>query len=112
MNAMITRKIWSMALFAGAAIVAPVVVAACDSSTGVHEVVPGTDSGNPNTDSGGGGTDGGSDGAGNDGAPGDDCVTNPTTHDEIINACTDAAKFDKNPTLPLLLPDGGLPPLP
>jgi hypothetical protein len=40
------------------------------------------------------------------------CVMNPMTHLEIINACTDAQGIDKHPTLPLLLPDGGLPPLP
>jgi hypothetical protein len=43
---------------------------------------------------------------------GADCVTNPRTHADIINACTDADKVDKKPELPLLLPDGGLPPLP
>ncbi|HSO40754.1 MAG TPA: hypothetical protein VLT33_49855 [Labilithrix sp.] len=48
-----------------------------------------------------------------DGAlPDGDCFPNPTTHFEIINACTDAVKITKNPTLPLLLADGGLPPLP
>src|ERR1700712_4018693 len=41
--------------------------------------------------------------------PVSDCFTNPKTHFEIINACTDAQSIDKNPTLPLLLPDGGLP---
>ncbi len=46
-----------------------------------------------------------------DGAP-SDCVLNPKTHEEIINGCTDAVRITKNPTLPLLLPDGGLPPLP
>jgi len=46
-----------------------------------------------------------------DGSP-SDCVTNPKTHDEIINACTDAVKITKEPMLPLLYPDGGLPPLP
>ena len=50
------------------------------------------------------------DGALPDGAPGD-CFMNPTTHFEIINACTDAVKIRKTPTLPLLLADGGLPPL-
>ena len=54
------------------------------------------------------GSGGGSGGAG--GAP--DCVMNPTTHEEIINACTDAEKVAKDPTLPLLNPDGSLPPLP
>jgi hypothetical protein len=51
------------------------------------------------------------DGALPDGAPGD-CFMNPTNHFEIINACTDAVKITKNPTLPLLLADGGLPTLP
>lgn len=46
-----------------------------------------------------------------DGAP-SDCFMNPKTHFEIINACTDAVKITKNPTLPLLLGDGGLPALP
>ena len=46
-----------------------------------------------------------------DGAP-TDCVQNPKTHEEIINGCTDAVKITKNPTLPLLLSDGGLPTLP
>ena len=41
-----------------------------------------------------------------------DCVDDPRTHDEIINACTDAEKIEKHPDLPLLLEDGGLPPLP
>ncbi|MBS2022956.1 MAG: hypothetical protein JST92_11130 [Deltaproteobacteria bacterium] len=40
------------------------------------------------------------------------CVKNPTTSLEILNACTDAGYLDKSPTLPLLLPDGGLPELP
>ncbi|MGQ0506033.1 MAG: hypothetical protein ACT4TC_12025 [Myxococcaceae bacterium] len=40
------------------------------------------------------------------------CFENPTTHVEIINACTTAEAFDKIPTLPLLLPTGELPPLP
>ena len=46
------------------------------------------------------------------GPPDASCFTNPTTHNEIINACTDAQFADKNPTLPLTLSDGGLPPLP
>jgi len=40
------------------------------------------------------------------------CSVAPTTHPEIINACTDAVKIEKNPALPLLRPDGTLPPLP
>ena len=46
-----------------------------------------------------------------DGAPAD-CFMNPTTHFEIINACTNAVKIAKNPTLAGLLSDGGLPALP
>lgn len=90
-------------------------VACDDSSSAVKEP-------NPNVDSGGGpqpGVDGGGplpgmDGGGPtlpDGAP-SDCYLDATTHLEIINACTDAVKITKNPTLPLLAADGGLPPLP
>ena len=46
------------------------------------------------------------------GPPDAACFDNPTTHYEIINACTNAQFVDKHPNLPLLLPDGGLPPLP
>jgi hypothetical protein len=49
----------------------------------------------------------------NDSAPPTpDCFMDAHTHFEIINACTDAQKIDKHPNLPLLLPDGGLPPPP
>ncbi len=41
-----------------------------------------------------------------------DCYLNPTTHIEIINACTTATKIAKSPVLVKLHPDGGLPPLP
>lgn len=84
-------------------------VVACDDSSAVKEVNPGTDSGGPPpaVDSG---IPPGADG-GTDGAP-SDCYLNPKTHLEIINACTDAVRITKNPTLPLLLGDGGLPPLP
>lgn len=40
------------------------------------------------------------------------CFDDPTTHEQIINACTDAAKVVKRPALPLLNPDGTLPALP
>jgi hypothetical protein len=46
------------------------------------------------------------------GPPDAPCFTHPTTHHEIINACTNAQFVDKHPNLPLTLPDGGLPPLP
>jgi hypothetical protein len=46
--------------------------------------------------------------------PGPDasCFTNPTTHVELINACTTSEKLYKTPNLPLNLPDGGLAPIP
>ena len=40
------------------------------------------------------------------------CVQDPHTHDEIINACTDAEKIEITETPPLLNADGTLPPLP
>jgi hypothetical protein len=41
------------------------------------------------------------------------CFMNPTTNNEIINACTNATIiYDTKPRPPLTLPDGGLPPLP
>ena len=45
-----------------------------------------------------------------DGGP-TDCIENPKTHLEIINACTNAVKIRKDPVLVKLLADGGLPPL-
>lgn len=82
---------------------------ACSTDDAVHENPPVVDSGTTG--------DGGMmsmDGAtGDDGSiTPDDCFMNPTTHFEIINACTDAARVDKKPSLPLLLADGGLPPPP
>lgn len=46
------------------------------------------------------------------GTPDASCFTNPTTHEEIINACTDAQKIYKDSHPPLLRADGTLPPLP
>jgi hypothetical protein len=40
------------------------------------------------------------------------CFMNPTTHNEIINACTNAQKIERNVTPALLNPDGTLPELP
>jgi hypothetical protein len=42
------------------------------------------------------------------------CVTNPKTHEEILNACVkaDVEKIDKRPVLPLMGSDGTLPVLP
>ena len=87
-------------------------ITACDDSgsNAVKEPPPRVDSGtNPGVDGGPPATNDG--GTLPDGAP-TDCVRNPKTHEEIINGCTDAVRIAKNPALPLLLPDGGLPPLP
>jgi len=56
--------------------------------------------------------DAGQDATSDAGGPDASCFTNPTTNYEIINACTTAQKIYKNPVLPLLNPDGSLPPLP
>lgn len=45
-------------------------------------------------------------------APDLGCYSNPQTHLELLNACTDSQSFDKTPRLPLARPDGTLPPLP
>jgi hypothetical protein len=46
------------------------------------------------------------------GGPDASCFTNPQTHKEIINACTNAQKIERNVTPPLLNSDGSLPGLP
>ena len=53
-------------------------------------------------------------GLGPDGAILDDCVAkpDPNSYTDLLNACTDSYKLDPHPVLPLLFPDGGLPPLP
>ena len=99
-----------LVVLAALASMSAVALLACDDSSAVKETNPTTDSGGPQP-----GLDSGNpqpgDGGGADGGP-SDCFTSPKTHFEIINACTDAVKLAKNPTLPLLYPDGGLPPLP
>ncbi len=75
------------------------VLAACDASS---SAIKEPDAGSTSSSSG-------AVPAGTDAGP--DCVENPRTHLEILNACTTAQKITKNPTLPRLLPDGGLPPL-
>jgi hypothetical protein len=50
-----------------------------------------------------------------DAPSGPDCFTGtPTTHDELINACPapGVTRIIKHPNLPLMNPDGTLPPLP
>lgn len=110
---MVARKI-AIVAFVLAAMAGVAVVACDDSGNAVKEpaITPGADSGgpaNPGVDSGPQGTDSGEPTL-PDGAP-SDCFMNPMTHFEIINACTDAVKITKNPSLPLLLSDGGLPAL-
>ena len=102
-----------MVLTAGLVLGASVGYVACgDDSTAVKEANPVPDSGTLPDGAPIPVPEGGPlpDGALPDGAPGD-CFANPTNHFEIINACTDAVKIQKKPTLPLLLSDGGLPPL-
>ena len=77
--------------------------AGCDNGSAVKEPEPAPTSNVPDAGGGPGAADGGD--------AGPDCFTNPKTHFEIINACTNATKIAKNPVLPKLLPDGGLPPL-
>lgn len=52
------------------------------------------------------------DAAAPDAAPAPSCFEDPTTHIEIINACTTATPVEKTPVTPLLRDDGTLPPLP
>ena len=100
------------AVLGAIAMATSLVYLACDSSdNAVKEPNPTIDSGKLGDGAPIPVPEGGADGSLPDGAPGD-CFLNPTTHFEIINACTDAVKIAKNPTLPLLLADGGLPPLP
>ncbi len=40
------------------------------------------------------------------------CFAQPTTHFELINACTSAVAIVRHPVLPLLQADGGVPSLP
>ena len=48
-----------------------------------------------------------------DAAPPPSCFSGtPTTHEQIINACTSAQQIFKNTHPPLLQPDGSLPALP
>jgi|GEM_PF-6233254 len=41
-----------------------------------------------------------------------DCVSNPVTSVELLNACTTADSVDKMPFYPTRAPNGQLPPLP
>lgn len=102
-NVMSTR--YSLLLALAVAVGGIFVYGACSSDDAVTEGTPdagpGSSSGNTLPDAG----------TLPDGAA-KDCYDNPTTHFEIINACTDADKITRNPSLAKLLPDGGLPALP
>jgi hypothetical protein len=102
-----------------AAVVFSIAMAACSNSNAPTENNPDSGSSSSSSSSSSGGSSGSSSGSsssgGTDGGQdsGPNCFSGtPTTYLEIINACTDAAFVDKHPTLPLLQPDGGLPPLP
>lgn len=81
--------------------------AGCENSSSVKEPVPDA-AVNPGVDAS---PLPGTDGGGTEAGP-NDCVRNPKTHEELINGCTDAVRITKTSNLPLLLPDGGLPPIP
>jgi hypothetical protein len=61
---------------------------------GGTKATAGTGSADPETAAGAGGVE--------PEQPPYDCVLHPTTHLEIINACTDALRIDKHPSLPAL----------
>jgi hypothetical protein len=79
--------------------------AACDDSSALKETSADA-GGRPGPAPGPNGSDAGDLDGGSK-----DCFDSPKTHFEIINACTNATKIAKTPTLTKLLPDGGLPPL-
>lgn len=102
-----TRHVIFVFLLASTA--AGALLVACDSDSAVKEQPTPVGEGGPITPTQDGSTitptqDGGDSGL-------TDCVQNPQTHEEIINGCTTATRLTKNPTLPLLLADGGLPPI-
>jgi len=112
---MVSKTLSSKGLFTAAlsaiAFATCIAFTACDDSSTVKEPSPdagGSSGASGDASSGSSGSSSGTDGG--DGGP-TDCVVNPTTHLEIINACTNATRITKNPTLTKLLPDGGLPPL-
>jgi hypothetical protein len=112
-----SRKFSTITLFLlGAATLATGALGvACSNDDTPHEVIV-VDSGTGTKDSGGTSTvdssAGGDSGGGGTDAAEPECFTNPQNHHQLLNACTDAARVDKTVTLPNLLPDGGLPPLP
>ena len=107
----------SLLVLAGAAALTILgAVAACSDDNAVKENVAkdaGTIDGQSPAD---GSVSPGADGSliGPDGAILDDCVAmpDPNVYTDLLNACTTSFKLDPHPTIPLLFPDGGLPPLP
>jgi hypothetical protein len=81
-----------------------VVMSACDGETPSDTGASSSSSSSSSASS--------SSGEGGAGGAGGGCVSDPKTHVEIINACTDAEKVGKVVNLPLLNADGTLPPLP
>ena len=90
-------------------VVTVIVLAAVCLAGGCGDEMPSATGASSSSSSSSAGGEGGGGGAGG-GAPA--CYTNPQTHVEIINACTDAENVDKVVNLPLLQADGSLPPLP
>lgn len=77
----------------------------CDDSPPEGE--PTTTAAQSSSSGAGGGSSAATTGSGGDGGAGGDgdCFEGvPTTHDEIINACTDATRIEKAPVLPDPLP--------
>lgn len=88
------------------------VLSACTDDNAVHENVP-QDSGTTQQGDSSTTKDGGTVViTGDSGIPYVCFSGDASTYEEIINACTPATKIDKHPSLPLLLADGGVPPLP
>ena len=86
--------------------------AACLASACGGDDLPSDQTGSVSASASAAASSSGAGGMGGAGGEGPECFTDPMTHVEIINACTDAEKVDKVVNLPLLNPDGSLPPLP
>lgn len=102
------------ALLAASSLLAALAIGACggDSLPSDTQSTATSTSGETTMTTGPGTSSGGAGGSGGGGGGAPDCFTNPMTHVEIINACTTADEVDKTPNLPLLGPNGELPPLP
>lgn len=109
-----SKRLWQRALIASVFFALASVGCGDDESSPARKGGSGAVAGSGGSagQAGGSGGSGNSAGSAGGGAGAPDCYENPKTHLEIINACTDADKLDKQPNLPLLLSDGSLPPLP